>query len=166
MANEKQIVHLKKYSRRSLLVFPDSHPDADSILNPPQVPPNGELDQVQKNIFESRQVFSSYISKSVIDIFEKIPFWQQASPILLGSWGRDELCPQSDIDILFLGPEDIVKSVVDKIQEAGFRLRYRIPEDVNDWSVGVDVTDILALWQAKAVFSETQYLLNQQKYYS
>ncbi len=163
MANEKQIVHLKKYSRRSLLVFPDSHPDADSILNPPQVPPNGELDQVQKNIFESRQVFSSYISKSVIDIFEKIPFWQQASPILLGSWGRDELCPQSDIDILFLGPEDIVKSVVDKIQEAGFRLRYRIPEDVNDWSVGVDVTDILALWQAKAVFSETQYLLNQQK---
>lgn len=163
MANEKKIVHLKKYSRRSLLVFPDSHPDADSILNPPQVPPNGELDQVQKNIFESRQVFSSYISKSVIDIFEKIPFWQQASPILLGSWGRDELCPQSDIDILFLGPEDIVKSVVDKIQEAGFRLRYRIPEDVNDWSVGVDVTDILALWQAKAVFSETQYLLSQQK---
>lgn len=163
MANEKQIVHLKKYSRRSLLVFPDSHPDAGSILNPPQVPPNGELDQVQKNIFESRQVFSSYISKSVIDIFEKIPFWQQASPILLGSWGRDELCPQSDIDILFLGPEDIVKSVVDKIQEAGFRLRYRIPEDVNDWSVGVDVTDILALWQAKAVFSETQYLLSQQK---
>ncbi len=146
-----------------MLVFPDSHPDADSILNPPQVPPNGELDQVQKNIFESRQVFSSYISKSVIDIFEKIPFWQQASPILLGSWGRDELCPQSDIDILFLGPEDIVKSVVDKIQEAGFRLRYRIPEDVNDWSVGVDVTDILALWQAKAVFSETQYLLSQQK---
>ncbi len=87
----------------------------------------------------------------------------ETRPILLGSWSRHELTPKSDIDLLFVGPEDQVKNFVHKAFADGLKLRSRVPEDPGDWSVGVEPFDVLALGNAAALFAEDEELLRSQK---
>ena len=45
--------------------------------------------------------FSKWLGQRLFDALTEIPDWQLSEPIALGSWARDELCPRSDIDLLF-----------------------------------------------------------------
>lgn len=72
--------------------------------------------------------------------------FQSLKPVVLGSWARHELCPKSDIDLLFLGPQLAVKEFVGAAFKQGLKLRARTPEDVNDLTIGVEAFDILALY--------------------
>lgn len=80
-------------------------------------------------------------------------------PVILGSWARGELCPRSDLDVLFLGPEKIVGSLVADFQKQGLKIRSRIPLDSTDLTKGVESFDILNLLQAKAFFPDDQRII-------
>ncbi len=113
-------------------------------------------------------LLSEYLSSQVLKVFRAHPLWFAAHPILLGSWGRGELAPKSDLDLLFLGPEASVLKLTSDLLEIGYRISYRVPEDLHDWSQGVKSTDILALWQARAetVLGNEQLLQQQNVLFS
>lgn len=94
---------------------------------------------------------------------EAHPLWLQTRPVLLGSWARGELAPQSDIDLLFLGPEEIVSQFVSEQQKAGIKIRSRVPESPQDLFQGVEEKDILALLDGLAINKEDQVLIDEHK---
>ncbi len=89
--------------------------------------------------------------------------WKELDPILLGSWARHELCPISDLDLIFLGDDEKVFSFIEKVQEAGLKLRYRVPKNKIDWTEGVQPFDLLALLGGRAITKSGAEKLDQQK---
>lgn len=117
-----------------------------------------------KRVTECRVRFSHWLEERLMDRLKKLGSFVGLEPIFLGSWSRNELCPKSDIDLLFLGPEEKVRTFVEEAFRQGLKLRSRTPEDPNDWSVGVEPFDVLALASAKALTPFAQErLLDQQK---
>jgi [protein-PII] uridylyltransferase len=106
-----------------------------------------------KGLAESVQMHSDKIEKVFLEILEKCPEWEQSKPIALGSWGKRQLTVLSDIDLLFLGEEKQVLKVIEHARNNGFELRYRIPLDKQDWTVGVDVFDINSLIFGRPIFA-------------
>ncbi|UOF02055.1 [protein-PII] uridylyltransferase family protein [Bdellovibrio reynosensis] len=134
---------------------------AQEALTPPLMTPDGDVRQV---FTFSSSNFSSLLGVKLEERFKASPLWQESHPIILGSWARGELCPKSDIDILFCGPEEKVKAFVDHIQEQGLKLRYRMPHNPEDWTENVEAFDILALLKARPTTPEAaQKLYEQQK---
>lgn len=107
--------------------------------------------------------FSHWLAQKLTERMQIFAAWEDSCPILLGSWARDELCPKSDIDILFVGPEHRVRELVTEANEEGLKLRYRVPENMKDWTVGVAEFDILALLKARALTLKGKDLLFEQQ---
>jgi [protein-PII] uridylyltransferase len=105
---------------------------------------------------------SAELSKNIEHELKSISQWERARPIALGSWARGELCPKSDIDLLFAGAEDVALEIVEHFQHLSLPLRYRVPADADDWRVGVEVFDILALGLARPLEAEGALLLAKQ----
>lgn len=133
---------------------------AREILNPPLTTPDGD---VRQNFYFSNENLSSWLSDKIEKLFESYPEWKKSHPILLGSWARGEICPRSDIDLIFCGPEAEVKILTDHLQERGLKIRYRMPQDFSDWTVNVEPFDVLALLKAKPLTSEGAKLLFEQQ---
>lgn len=134
---------------------------ASEILTPPLTIPNGDVRQA---FCFSSESFSHWLGVKLEDRMKSVPEWRDVHPIMLGSWARGELCPKSDIDVLFCGDEAKVKIFVDKIQESGLKLRYRMPQNPEDWTENVEAFDILALLKARPLTPEAaQKLFAQQK---
>ncbi len=108
-------------------------------------------------------IFSSWLGESLFMRLSSLDGWFESDPVLLGSWARDELCPGSDIDLLFCGNESAIRQFVGKVQGLGLKIRHRIPEDMNDWTVGVEPFDVLATIQGKAVTERASLQLEPQK---
>lgn len=104
-----------------------------------------------------------WLSERLTRRLSELPGWSEAGAIRLGSWARGELCPCSDVDLLFVGEEAAAASVMAEAQRRGLKIRARLPEDPKDWTVGVLPFDILALLSAQA-FEPTvaSLLLDQQ----
>ncbi len=131
------------------------------VLNPPLMTPDGD---VRKSAGFSAESLSQWLGARLEEKMESFPHWKELHPILLGSWARTELAPKSDIDLLFCGDEKKVKIFIDKVQEQGLKLRYRMPQDMQDWTQGVEAFDILALLKAKPLTSEgAKKLFEQQR---
>ena len=111
------------------------------LLAPIHVPDGDEKKRFE---FGSRE-FSRWLSEKLQARLETHPEWLKAGPIALGSWARGELCPKSDIDVLFCGEESSVRAVVSDFAREGVKLRSRMPENPSDWTKGVLPFDILAL---------------------
>ncbi|MBX3041148.1 MAG: protein-PII uridylyltransferase, partial [Bdellovibrionaceae bacterium] len=108
--------------------------------------------------------FSKWLVRVLLKKWGEDPDFAAAGPILIGSASRDELCPRSDLDVLFSGDEAAGARFVRSCQEKGIRLRSRFPESATDWTVGVDIPDILALREGRALTPESAALLvDQQK---
>lgn len=107
--------------------------------------------------------FSRWLADRLWEKISHLADWIESKPIVLGSWGRGELCPRSDIDLLFLGEESKVRSVMQNLQEIGLKVRSRLPEDPRDWSKGVEAFDVLALLRARAFDSDSQDQLKLQQ---
>ncbi|MCJ8276803.1 MAG: HD domain-containing protein, partial [Bdellovibrionales bacterium] len=95
--------------------------------------------------------------------FRDIEDWEKSHPIAIGSWARGELCPCSDIDVVFCGEEKYVQNVVDQITPTGIKLRYRVPENREDWTQNVEVLESNALFWGKAFTQEGAVKLQEQK---
>lgn len=116
-----------------------------------------------KNVQKARRAFAAWLEERLLERLNSLGDFKSLKPILLGSWSRHELSPKSDIDILFVGDESQVKDFVGKAFKQGLKLRSRTPEDQNDWTVGVEPFDVLALHGAEALNGEDAAQLEQQK---
>jgi len=110
-----------------------------------------------------RREFSKWLEETLAARLEKLGNFKDLQPVLLGSWSRHELSPKSDIDLLFAGDEAKVKEFVAQAFRDGLKLRARTPENAEDWSVGVEPFDVLALKSAHGYTSEAAAALHKQK---
>lgn len=106
---------------------------------------------------------SRWLEVRLLHRLAAIDGWREAGPVALGSWSRHELCPKSDIDMVFCGNESDVQRFVGQVQIKGLKLRSRVPEDLADWTIGVEAFDVLAVLQGMALVEEAQPLLQEQK---
>lgn len=118
---------------------------------------------VPKDLVARRQNFSRWLESKLLERLQSIGDFLELEPVLLGSWARHELMPRSDIDLLFVGPEAKVQEFIGKAFRAGLKLRARTPEDLNDWSVGVEPFDWLALESARALNDDVARKLEPQR---
>ncbi len=134
--------------------------EAQKRLRPPSSLPDG--DEAKARIFPNFE-FSAWLENKLKEKLETLPQWPDTLPIALGSWARNELCPRSDIDLLFCGNEEDVTAFSDVLHGQGQKLRYRVPEDRSDWTKGVEPFDILALLQARPLSPEASLQLQAQQ---
>lgn len=100
------------------------------------------------------ETFSQAIEARLLAFFETdsrehSASWLAAEPIAIGSWGRGELCPRSDLDLLFVGDQEAAGRITAAAQARGIKIRSRVPEDINDWTKGVEIFDVLSLLDAR-----------------
>ncbi len=143
---------------------------AQDVLTPPLMTPDGDVRQV---FCFSNENFSTWLGARLEELFKSSKEWEACHPVILGSWARGELSPKSDIDVLFCGDEATVKRFVDHLQEQGLKLRYRMPQNPEDWTENVEAFDILALLKARPwtpeaarkLFEQQKKIWNRKKYY-
>lgn len=111
----------------------------------------------------ARAAVSTFLETKLLARLEALGPFRELGPVLLGSWSRAELCPKSDIDLLFAGPEDRVKDFIGHAFRGGLKLRARTPENPDDWTVGVEPFDVLALFAAKTLDPATEERLREQR---
>ena len=110
---------------------------------------------------ESSILFSKYLQAELK--LELPRGWEELRPILLGSWARGELSPRSDLDVLFLADEEKVQSFTREAQSRGIRLGFRVPQNSDDWTEGVELSDCFALFDAVALNPEDAQIVEEQK---
>lgn len=137
----------------------DEIKEAREFLKPPSRPPDGnERIGIDLGVYS----FSSWLGEKLRARLSQHDEWLAAEPILLGSWARGELSPKSDIDLLFSGPEEVVKRVVGEFALRGLKIRYRVPEDPDDWTKGVEPFDVVALFSAVPLSLQAEAKLQKQ----
>lgn len=99
----------------------------------------------------ARTRFATWLEGALLERLHSFGDFSALSPVLLGSWARHELCPKSDVDLLLLGSEDEVGAFIARAFKGGLKLRVRVPENRDDWTVGVEPFDVLALLTAQAL---------------
>ncbi|MBX3034274.1 MAG: HD domain-containing protein [Bdellovibrionaceae bacterium] len=129
-------------------------------LRPPSHAPDGE--SRADGDFVSRE-FSDWLLRGLLEEWRRHPDFERAAPVLVGSAARRELTPRSDLDLLFTGPEEAVRSFVGSCQQKGLRIRARVPENPEDWTVGVEVWDWLALFEARVLVPAAEDKLLRQR---
>jgi [protein-PII] uridylyltransferase len=139
---------------------------AQDLLLPPPLSPDGDVRGLGS--FSSLS-FSQWLSICLESQLRKSPLWLEVHPIIIGSWADGSLCPKSDVDLILLGSssgdETAIKEFGQFFLEKGLKMRFHTPEDLNDWTKGVEIFDILAFLKARAVTPRGAQLLslNHQK---
>ena len=101
------------------------------------------------------RAFGAWLGERVLARLRAIGDFEALRPVRLGSWARGELCPKSDVDLLFLGDPAAVADFVSRARDAGLNVRARVPADPDDWTAGVEPFDVLALTDAELKFVVT-----------
>lgn len=138
---------------------PDQLLEAQERLKPP-APPDGET---RKDFAFPSAEFSDWLLEILLQSWRTDPDFERAGPILIGSGARRELAPRSDLDLLMTGPDSAVRGFVGRVQQKGIKIRARTPEDLKDWTVGVEVPDVLALFEAMALTPASSKALQDQQ---
>src|ERR1700722_4169578 len=106
---------------RSFLIDSEVEQGLQKLIGPPG---SGAF---PAEVRERRMEFSLWLEQCLLRRFESLGDFAALKPVLLGSWSRRELCPKSDIDLLFTGDEDQVQEFVAKAFRHGLKLRARTP---------------------------------------
>jgi len=130
------------------------------LLLPPIALPSGDLWDGQP--FPA-QDFSSWLALNLEGRLRASPSWKASHPIAIGSWGRGELCPLSDLDVFLTGDEAEVTRLLEDTAKMGLDLKYRFPKNKNDWSEGGNVFETNALFWARPFTREAATALQEQK---
>lgn len=145
---------------KSFLTENEAETVLEKILQRPARVPSGDETRI---VDFHPEAVSDWLQTTLHSKLEAHPDWTAAGPIALGSWSRNELTPKSDIDLLFVGDESAVRRLTTDFSKQGLKLRYRMPENLGDWTVGVEAFDVLALISAKALVPEVAESLSQQQ---
>lgn len=136
---------------------------ADRFLLAPSVAPDGDEANSATLLYEPFAIaLEEEVLKCLTPTKALQAAWQEALPIALGSWARRELTPKSDLDVLFAGSEEAAGLITKAAMEAGLGIRSRVPENKADWSVGVEMFDVLALMTARPLVDGAASLLAEQ----
>ncbi len=138
----------------------DDFQAANDLLLPPMALPSGDLWDGQP--FPA-QDFSSWLALNIEARLRGSTSWKNSHPIAIGSWGRGELCPLSDLDVFLCGDEDSVTKLLDDTAKMGLELKYRFPKNKQDWSEGGNVFETNALFWARPFTREAAMALQEQK---
>lgn len=117
------------------------------------------------------QDFSKWLGVNVESQLRKLPHWLKAGPIAIGSWGRGELAPASDLDVVFCGDDTAVSAVLEELKDTPIDLKYRFAKNKEDWAEGSNIFEVNALFSgmpftreaATALAEQKQKILNKRK---
>ena len=99
-------------------------------------------------VAEPRRRLSAWLNDRLRQRLNTFGAYDDLKPVPLGSWARGELCPKSDVDLIFNGDEAEVSTFIARAMREGLKLRARVPADPADWAVGVEAFDLLAMADA------------------
>ncbi|MCC6136999.1 MAG: HD domain-containing protein [Bdellovibrionaceae bacterium] len=133
---------------------------AQSLLLPPLEIPTAEMWEGQ--VFPS-QDFSAWLAVNIDSQLRKCEHWLSAQPIAIGTWGRGELAPGSDLDVIFCGSEADVSQLLEELKEKDIELKYRFAKNKEDWSQDTNIFEINALFSGNPFTREAAAALQIQK---
>ncbi len=134
--------------------------EAETRLRPPSRLPEG--DETHESDFHCFE-FSRWLAEVLEKKLSAEREWQAAQPIAIGSWARDELCPKSDLDLILVGGEEAAGRLTEKLQLKGFKVRARVPENVDDWTQGVDAFPLPRHQAERSVLEALHDLLHRRR---
>lgn len=107
--------------------------------------------------------FSKWLALNVESQLRQCQHWLKAQPIAIGTWGRGELSPNSDLDVVFCGGEDDVSLLLEELKEKNIDLKYRFAKNKDDWTQDTNIFEINALFAAQPFTREAATALDAQK---
>lgn len=109
------------------------------------------------------QDFSAWLAVNIESQLRKCKHWLAAQPIAIGTWGRGELAPGSDLDVIFCGSESDVTALLEELKEKNIELKYRFAKNKDDWSEDTNIFEINALFSGNPFTREAAGALQVQK---
>lgn len=120
--------------------------------------------RVEQGIEDGALLWSARLKTEILKIFNtQAPSFLASEPLMVGSLARGELCPGSDLDFVFLGPEERVQEFVGWAQQKGLKLRSRVPENHEDLAQGVELWDHLSLLDGEALTAKGEDVLARER---
>ncbi len=111
------------------------------------------------------EAWSSSVDAALVDLAHSVPGTLRWCLAAVGGYGRQELCPGSDVDVLVLHDdarhddlEDLVRTVVYPLWDAGLKVGYAVRSRKEAIGAVDDLDNATALLDARALAGDGELL--------